>query len=167
MIEDAIAVFTALFEKNSLQFVERLVAVHCRKADFCFTLKNYDDFHLYLKKAEDFTQQIMKYNQNGFEFLMADIHLRRAAFFIFRENFAMASEQADMALHYFEKSDFNDADTILKHASLTLLKYRLNSNKEQKKELLINAKQKILPILSNNASAQSTYNDIEQELKKI
>lgn len=167
MIEHAIAVFTILFEKNPLQFVERLVAVHCRKADFCFALENYDDFHFYLKKAEDFSQQILKSNQNGFEFLMADIHLRRAAYFIFRENFAMASEQADMALYYFEKSDFNDADTILKHASLTLLRCRLNKNKEQKRDLLLDVKNKLLPILSNNSSALSIYNDVEEELKKI
>jgi hypothetical protein len=167
MIDHAIAVFKTLFEKNPLLFVEKLVAVHCRKADFCFTHNNYDGFHFHLKKAEEISQQVLKSSQNGYEFLMADIHLRMAAFFIFRENFPMASEQADMALHYFEKCDFNDADTIIKHASLTLLKCRLTSNLDQKKELLLNVKSKLLPFLSNNSSALSIYTDVEEELQKL
>jgi len=167
MIDQTISVFTILFKKNPLQFVEKLAASHCRKADFFFTLKKYDDFHFQLNKAENISHQIVKSNQSGFEFLLADVHLRRACFFIFRENLPMASEEADKALSYFEKSEFNDADTILKYASLALLKCRLNENQHQKKELLLKINMKILPFISNNPPALLIYNEVKEELKKM
>lgn len=167
VINDAIGIFTMLFEKNPFQFADKLVASHCRKADFSFSLKNFVDFHYQLNKAEFIAKQIVESNPKGFEFLLSDVYLRRTGFLIFRESYALASEEADKVLFYFEKSDFNDADFILKYASLVLLRCRLSDNKDQKTKLLTKTKIKMSPLLNNNPSVLLIYKEIEKELENL
>lgn len=167
IIDQTICIFTTLFEKNPLQFVEKLVAAHCRKADFSFASKNFDDFQYLLTRAENIAQQFVDLNQKGFEFLLTEIHMRRAGFSIYEENFKIALQEVDKALFYCENSEFNDVDTNSKYASLTLLKCRLSDNLDEKKKLLLNIKNRMLPFVNNSTSSLYLYNEIEEELNKL
>lgn len=167
IIDQTISIFTALYQKNPLQYVEKLVASHCKKAEFSFEMKNFEEFQNHLSIAEHISQQFVELNQNGFKFLLSEIHIRRAAFLIMSGDFIMASEQVDRALVHFENSEFNDIDTVSKYASLSLLKCRLTSNNNQKKSLLVKIKNKMAPFLRNNSTSLFIYNEIEEELKKL
>ncbi|BFM45258.1 hypothetical protein CFS9_38990 [Flavobacterium sp. CFS9] len=167
IVDQTISIFTALYEKNPLQFVEKLVASHCKKAEFSFALNHIEEFHHHLAVSEIISQQFVELHQKGFEFLLSEIYIRRASFYIISGDSKMASEQVDKALLYFENSQFNDSDTISKYASLSLLKCRLTDNRDQKKNLLVRVKQKMKPFINNNSTSLYIYNEIQQELKKI
>lgn len=167
IVDHTISIFTALYEKNPLQFVEKLIASHCKKAEFSFALNNFEESQYHLTIAENISQQFVDLHQNGFEFLLSEIYIRRTTFYMMSGDFKMASEQVDKALLNFENSEFNDSDTVSKYASLSLLKCRLIDNRDEKKKLLIRVKEKMLPFLNNKSISLYIYNEIEEELKKL
>jgi len=167
MINKTVGIFTILYEKNPLQYAEKLIASHCRKADINFALQNFEEFHAQLGTAENILQQFIALNKKGFEFLLTEIHMRRAAFFIYSKNLKMAAVEANKALFYFETIDFNDADTISKYAHLALLKCNLDDNSDEKKQILIKTQDRLRPFVGNINSFTQIYKDIEKALAKL
>lgn len=167
MINKTVGIFTTLYEKNPLQYAEKLIASHCRKADISFALQNFEEFHAQLGTAENILQQFIALNKKGFEFLLTEIHMRRAAFFIYSKNLKMAAVEANKALFYFETIDFNDADTISKYAHLALLKCNLDDNLDEKKQILIKTQNRLRPFVGNINSFTQIYRDIEKALAKL
>jgi len=167
IINLTVSIFSKLFEKNPLQFIEKLIASTCRKADISFTLQKFEEFHVQLDHAENILKQFIAIDQTGFEFLLTEIHMRRTAFFIYSKNLKLANVEADKALSYFEKIEFNDVDTVSKYAHLAMLKCNLVNNSEQKKKLLLETKKRLQPFSSTMTSLTKIYIDITDELAKL
>lgn len=167
MINHTVSIFTKLYEKNPLQFVEKLIASHCRKADISFTLQKYEQFHDQLDQAENILKQFIALDQKGFEFLLTEIHMRRAAFYIYSKKIHLAAAEADKALSYFETIEFSDVDTASKYAHLAMLKCSLDNNSDHKKKLLLKTKNMLHPFAGTMTSLNHIYREIEDELAKL
>lgn len=167
IINHTVSIFTKLYEKNPLQFVEKLIAAHCRKSDISFTLQKIEEFHGQLDLAENILKQFIVLDKRGFEFLLTEIHMRRAAFFIYSKNPQLATAEADKALSYFETIEFTDIDTVSKYAHLAMLKCSLDDNSEHKKKLLLKTKNRLHPFAGTMTSLTHIYREIEDELAKL
>lgn len=129
--------------------------------------KKNEEFNVQLDRAEKILKQFIALDQRGFEFLLTEIHMRRAAFFIYSKNLKLAGAEADKAFSFFDKIEFNDVDTVSKYAHLAMLKCSLNDNSEQKEKLLLETKNRLQPFAGTMTSLTQIYLEIADELAKL